>query len=145
MENEIVWEDATSYSRDELRNERKPRTWRLELGPQLAVVVMSDHRYNPGKWTMHFRPWFETKCLGMDTQRYSADEAKAVALFHVRQTMKKVNAAIEEKIGGHKETSAATLIATSAARSKIDWKPGEKKRTVGGVIIYRDYAEKVDD
>ena len=107
---EIVWTDITTYSQSEKREDRKPRIWSLKLAPSLSVIVTKGHRYNPGEWTMHFRPWYDTFNLGLCTERYSADEAKAVAIHMVRETMKEVNQSIEDVIGGHKETTVTDLV-----------------------------------
>ncbi|MCR9222828.1 MAG: hypothetical protein NXH70_02065 [Hyphomonas sp.] len=148
MEKEIVWKDITSYSRDELFEERKPRVWHLDLAPQLSVAVMSNHLHNPGIWTMNFRPWLDVYPLDIDTERYSADEAKAVALFHVRRILKYVNDEIAGVLGSHNETTVADLIQPTGKKATgpvTDWKPGETKRAVGGVIIYKSNEGKCDD
>jgi len=115
MQKEIVWTDITTYSRSEKLEERKPRIWQLKLTRELAVVVTKGHRHNPGEWTLHFRPWYDTFNLGLSVERYSADEAKAVALHMVRDTMRIVNQSVEEVIGADNETTLQSLIGRRAS------------------------------
>lgn len=42
----VEWGDFTSYSRGQ---ERIPTTYRAKIGG-INILIMSDHRYYPGKW-----------------------------------------------------------------------------------------------
>jgi hypothetical protein len=82
----VKWEDATSYSRD---GDRIPTAWRLNVGG-LHIVVVSNHRYNPGQWLMHCSPWYDAHDLGMPADQFDEMQAQKKALTLVRARVQKI-------------------------------------------------------
>lgn len=60
----IEFKDVTSYSRGD--NERKPTMFEANVG-KLKIVVMSNHRYYPGK--------FVYSCHGLAIEAYELHQA----------------------------------------------------------------------
>jgi hypothetical protein len=88
----MKWEDSTSYSRD---GARIPTAWRANVGG-LYVVVVSNHRYNPGHWLMHCSPWFDAHDIGMPADQFDEKQAQQKALALVRARVQKIVAALGE-------------------------------------------------
>ena len=68
------WKDTTSYSQGD--KERTPDCWSITTG-EVRIVVMRNHRMNPGFWTMH------AYGLGIDTLdlKLPSDEPESLAKF----------------------------------------------------------------
>jgi hypothetical protein len=77
-----AWEDRTSYSRGE-RGKAEPRTWALQLGPDLTVVVTRHIHHPPDVWLMSAGPFFSQTTLA----ETDVEEAKRRALCNVTMTL----------------------------------------------------------
>lgn len=79
--NEIIWEDATSYTRD---GRQVQSAWQYKNN-YLRIFITNNHRDYPGKWVMNCHS------LGIDTKPFgfvetmSVDAAQRVALSIARQ------------------------------------------------------------
>lgn len=49
MKKQIIWEDSTTYSRN--NPSRIPSAWTMQ-GKRLRITVMTGHRDDPGEWVM---------------------------------------------------------------------------------------------
>jgi len=59
----LIWNDVTSYRRDELKT--TPRTYSVGIGGYLRLVVTREHIYYPGEWIMHLHPLFDCQPLNL--------------------------------------------------------------------------------
>ncbi len=89
-----VWEDITSYSRDD--RERIPSTWELRLTREVRIVVTRGHIYDRENWVMHCAPWFDTHSLKLPSTVDNRDEAMARATALVRDKFAALAAALRE-------------------------------------------------
>lgn len=91
-----MWTDSTSYSRTEPYSERKPRSWRLRLTPDVVIHVTSEHIYYPGEWSMTCEPFFARRSLNMSANKFTAEQAQAAAVALVREEVEKLKSAIDK-------------------------------------------------
>lgn len=80
--NEIIWEDATSYTCD---GRQVQSAWQYNNN-YLRIFITNNHRNYPGKWVMNCHS------LGINTTPFalgegvvSVEDAQAIALNIVRQ------------------------------------------------------------
>ena len=72
----ILWQDQTSYSRDD--KTREPRVWALKVrGLRISV---SKHIHFEGGWVLDCQPWFDV----YDLHTTDSEQARRKALELVR-------------------------------------------------------------
>jgi hypothetical protein len=79
-----MWQDSTSYSRDQ--KERIPSCWTAKAG-SLKITVLNGHIYHPGEWVMHcFELGIDTKEMGLPKES-TPEQAQEKAVAIVRQKL----------------------------------------------------------
>ena len=71
----MEWKDTTSYSRG---GDQTPHCWTVKNG-RLQLTVLDSHIYYPGKWVMHFRPFYDTHELSAKTLEQAQHKAIEIA------------------------------------------------------------------
>lgn len=78
------WKDSTSYSRNQ--TDRVPTSFTADVG-SLRITVVSNHRANPGFWSVHCHQiGMDTKDLGLPNN-VSAETAQKCAVDMVHDEL----------------------------------------------------------
>lgn len=89
----VLWTDATSYSRGEVRRP-EPDAWEARLSKLVRVYVTRQHIYYKGKWVMHCEA-VGLNCVPLVAA--TAEDAKAEALRLARRRAREIAQALGER------------------------------------------------